>query len=128
MKNLIRFILLCIAFSSCSREKPEPEVICHVPETLSFSRDIQPLFTEHCATSGCHAGSNPKGKLNLEAAVAYSQLSKPGSGYLDTIQPMHSVLYASMNSTSNPMPPSGKLSNCDLDKVLKWIEQKAKNN
>jgi hypothetical protein len=98
------------------------------PDTVSFSRDIIPLFNQHCNTAGCHSGSNPKGNLNLEPTLAYSQLMKNGSGYIDTINPLFSVLHASMNSVSNPMPPIGRLDKNKLDLVLKWIEQKAKNN
>ena len=120
------FILLLLG--SCAYVKVEPRTLCEPPSTVSFGRDIQPVFDVHCNTAGCHSGTNPKGNLNLEAAVAYSQLWKKKSGYIDTLNPIYSVLYASMNSTSNPMPPDGKLDKCTLDLVLKWIQQKAKNN
>ena len=68
------------------------------------------------------------GNLNLESAVSYGNLLDPQMGYVDTINPSSSLLYNSMNSTSNPMPPNGKLDKCKIELILKWIEQKAKNN
>jgi hypothetical protein len=121
-------IAMLFLVSSCTYEKAEPQVTCAVPDTVSFKRDIQPVFDRHCNTAGCHSGTAPTGNLNLEASVAYEQLSKKSSGYLDTLHPTYSVLYGSMNATSTPMPPSGKLDKCTLDLVLKWIRQKAKNN
>jgi hypothetical protein len=114
-------VLLCC---SCNHE----EAACTPPTTVSFSQDIVPIFNKNCNTSGCHSGTSAAGNLNLEASVAYAQLTKRGKGYIDTLTPQYSILYASMNATTNPMPPNGKLDNCTLELVLKWIEQKAKNN
>jgi hypothetical protein len=111
---------------SCTHEKQEP--ICSPPATVSFQQNILPIFNQHCNTSGCHSGSVPSANLNLEKSVAYAQLTRKGKGYVDTLTPQYSVLYASMNSTSNPMPPNGKLDKCTVELVYKWIEQKAKNN
>jgi hypothetical protein len=121
-------VVLLFLMASCAYEKVEPQVACASPEMVSFKKDIQPIFDDHCNSAGCHSGANPSGNLNLEPALAYAQLSKKSSGYVDTLNPKHSVLYASMNSTGNPMPPNGKLDRCTLDLVLKWIQQKAKNN
>lgn len=113
---------------SCTYEKAELKVDCKTPVTVSFNNDIIPIFNQHCNTAGCHSGSNPEGGLNLEPAMAYSQLLSNGSGYVDTVTPKYSVLHAYMNSTSDPMPPTGKLDKCTVDLIYKWIEQKAKNN
>lgn len=113
---------------ACKREKVEPHTDCKTPDVVSFKADIQPIFDTHCNTAGCHGGNSPAGNLNLEASQSYTQLWRKKSGYIDTLNPTYSVLYASMNSTSNPMPPTGKLDACTLELVLKWIEQKAKNN
>jgi hypothetical protein len=120
--------IAAISFSSCTYEKVEPVVACKTPTTVSFKQDIQPIFDAHCNTAGCHSGNNPEGNLNLEASKSYAQLWRKGKGYIDTLNPKFSVLYASMNSTSNPMPPAGKLDACTLALVLKWIEQKGTNN
>lgn len=120
-------VYLSLATSlSCSKAKVQD--VCIPPETVSFSKDIQPIFNTNCATSGCHAGTKPSGNLNLSADVAYANLMDAKSGYIDTLHPSASLLYTSMTSVSNPMPPNGKLNKCTTDLILKWMEQKAKNN
>jgi hypothetical protein len=41
---------------------------------ISFSADVQPIFTEHCALSGCHAGPSPKEELDQTAGQSFSHL------------------------------------------------------
>ena len=96
--------------------------------TVSFSKDINPILTANCANTSCHAGNNPEGNLNLESSKAYASLLKKGSGYVDTIHPKSSVLYSSLTSITNPMPPKGALSACDLKRIEIWMKQGAKNN
>jgi hypothetical protein len=97
-------------------------------DSVSFSTDIVPLFNTYCNISGCHSGSSPEGNFNLESSIAYMELMKPGTGYIDTVTPGFSVLYTQLISVSQPMPPTGKLDDCRIEMVLKWIEQGAKNN
>jgi hypothetical protein len=120
---------LVLAFLyGCKHDPVETEQTCSLPETVSFSQHIIPLFNNNCNTSGCHSGAQPAGGLNLEPANAYAELSKSGSGYIDTVNPNFSLLYAQMISVSTPMPPTGQLAKCSTDLVLKWITQKAPNN
>lgn len=131
MKNKINllFVLVVPVLFSCKNDKGKiVEPSCNTPATVSFNSDIVPLFNTYCNTSGCHSGTNPAGNLDLTAASAYTALTNPSSGYIDTIHPTYSVLYAQMNSISNPMPPTGKLNKCKIELILTWIQQKAKNN
>lgn len=121
------WFLLLLLVGSCTYDKASTDP-CPLPTTVSFAADIQPIFNQYCNTIDCHSGPSPGGNLNLESVVAYAQLFKQGSGYIDTITPRYSVLYAQMNSTSKPMPPDGKLDRCTQELILKWVEQKAKNN
>jgi hypothetical protein len=115
--------------TACKHDSAEkPLETCSLPETVSFSQHIIPLFNAHCNTANCHSGSQPEGGLNLEASHAYAQLTQSGSGYIDTVTPRYSLLYAQMISVSTPMPPTGNLDKCSSDLILKWIEQKAPNN
>lgn len=128
-KIVVCLLLLLLSYmASCTYTKWEQPPTCVLPDTVSFSKDIVPVFTAYCSVSGCHSGSSPAGGLNLSAQFAYQELIKSGSGYVDTIDPAYSILYATMNNSANPMPPTGKLDDCSLDLILKWIEQKAKNN
>jgi hypothetical protein len=123
--SVLVFSLLALAAGSCTYDHAGD---CSLPDEVSFSRDIQPIFDAHCTTPDCHAGAAPAGNLNLEAAQAYAALSQPGKGYLDTLTPHFSLLYAQMISVSEPMPPTGNLDDCTTGLVLRWIEQNAKNN
>lgn len=122
--------LFCQVCTYRNKESIVPQKDCTdiAPDTVSFSHNIQPILAKNCSKSGCHSGTQPKGNFNLEASVAYDQLLEPGSGYVDTITPKYSVVYSSLVSTSEPMPPSGKLSQCDIDLIEKWMAQGAKNN
>ena len=122
------FLIFTIIFYSCAKDKGELVSNCQIPETVSFSKDIIPILESKCSTPGCHTTPGPAANLNLNANVAYSQLINPGKGYIDTINPTASLFHSLMVSSSNPMPPTGKLSSCTTSMVLKWIEQKAKNN
>lgn len=126
-----RVLLVVITGStlfSCKHPIPEAEPCSSQPSQVSFNNDILPLFRNHCSTSGCHAGTDPEGNLNLEDSAAYTQLMDPQSGYVDTLNPKMSFLYIQMNSSSQPMPPTGRLDDCTVNLVLKWIEQGAKEN
>ncbi|MCC6601470.1 MAG: hypothetical protein IT223_12480 [Crocinitomicaceae bacterium] len=119
-------MLILVLCSSCRYDVEQ--LSCNLPETVSFGNDIIPLFNQHCNIPDCHSGNNPQGNLNLEQENAYSELLKGGGGYIDTIQPTHSVLLSMMRSLSDPMPPSGNLDSCDIRLVERWIIQNAKNN
>jgi hypothetical protein len=97
-----------------------------LPDTVSFSRHIIPIFNQHCNNTGCHSGPQPQGDLDLSPTVAYQQLKS--KSMLDTLHPDNSLLYSQMISTTRPMPPSGKLDTFYLKEVLRWIGQGAKNN
>ena len=119
---LLAFTVICF---SCTYTKIEPTCTKALPDSISFNDHIIPIFNANCNTANCHSGSSPAGFLDLSPSVAYSKLLKKGSGYVDTINPKNSILYIQITST---MPPSGDMDPCDIAMILKWIEQKAKNN
>lgn len=126
MKSIMIIVGIACYGSSCTYNNEG--LVCSTPAEVSFRSDILPVFSQHCTTLECHAGKSPAGNLNLESSVAYQQLSRKGKGYLDTINPKSSVLYASMNSISNPMPPGGRLDVCTLELIREWITQRARDN
>jgi len=116
-----------VAGSAVSEELPT-DCPHPIPETVSFAKDLVPIFVSQCAIPTCHTGSSPEGNLNLEATVAYSQITRPIKGYLDTSTPVNSLLYNSLTSPANLMPPTGKMADCKIDLIMKWMGQGAKNN
>jgi hypothetical protein len=139
MIRLVNISLFFIAFgkmSSCvyrTLEKPlaTPEElvsVCVQADTVSFQNHIQPILMKECARSGCHVGSSPEGNLNLENDKAYTQLWQRGKDYIDTVIAERSVLYNSLTSPANLMPPTGKLPDCQIDLIRKWMKQGGRNN
>jgi PBP1b-binding outer membrane lipoprotein LpoB len=135
--NIFSVILFILTLFSCAKEQEQPlqpttpkpnvtVVSCDTIEAVSFSTHILPIFNRSCNGSGCHGGASPAKNLNLEASVAYTQLTT--KGYIDTLKPEFSIIYAEMINSVSPMPPTGKLDTCKTNLVLKWITQKAKNN
>ncbi len=121
-------VMYLITVCACTYKKESVVIKCDTPDTVSFSAHVIPLFTSHCSLSGCHSGSSPEGNLNLEASVAYTNVTNPVSGYIDVRNPSFSLLYSSMRSSTDPMPPDGNLDDCKLEIILRWIEQGAANN
>lgn len=127
MKGSLALILFGCGFylatlTSCQKEFLIPNDIL-IPDTVSFSENVIPIFSQSCV-DGCH--ETGKFSPDLDPANAYSSLTL--YGLVDTAQPEQSILYQRMISTSNVMPPEGKLVDSKVQLVLKWIEQGARNN
>ena len=74
--------------------------------------------------SGCHdAGGIPP---DLSPENAYKHLILLNQ--VDTANPESSILYQCMRDTRDPMPPEGLLSEYEINLVLQWIIEEAKNN
>ncbi len=113
-------IILVISLLVRCEYKPivEPEI--PLPDTVSFSLDIEPIFVEQ-ACVGCHKDNF---KPVLTTGDAYeSLLSDPA--YVNTETPEISTIY------TKPLPEGGhpqKYTNSQAELVLKWIQEGAKNN
>jgi hypothetical protein len=121
--------LLLLTLHSCAvDEGPFVKPTCEpeVPVEVSYSTDIQSIFNSSCLS--CHSDTHPK--LNLSACCSYVELTATGfsAPYINTSTPASSKLYKHMIGELLIMPPSGALPVHQTDKVLKWIEQGAKNN
>jgi hypothetical protein len=123
MKKIILLIVTLIgmaAWQSCQYEWVEP-VKTVVPEVVSFSANIQPIFNQSCNISGCHStgGTAP----DLTPANAYADLFS--MNLIDLATPANSKLYTkvatggAMNKYSQPGDP---------EIILKWIQEGALNN
>jgi hypothetical protein len=123
MKKLILLIITLIgiiSWQSCQYEWIDP-VDPVLPEVVSFSADIIPLFEKSCNSTGCHAtGGIPP---DLTPAKAYSDLF--ARNQIDLATPENSKLYtkcASGGSMFKYTKPG------DPELILKWIQEGAKNN
>ncbi len=77
--------------------------------TSTWSADIQPLIQAQCV--GCHQGASASGGLDLSSHASVQNSALNGS-LLDRIQ----------RGAGDPlaMPPSGRLSNCNVAKIRVW--------
>jgi len=125
MKNILSIwiIGLLVLLAACEKDYFAPPPVLDLAIPISFSGDIMPLFKADCYGSGCHdQGVAP----NLTTGSAYDELTM--LGYVDTSNAEGSKLYVRMIATVSPMPPKGKLSGEETNKVLAWIKQGAQNN
>jgi hypothetical protein len=121
---LIFTLTLATLISGCSKDYFAPVNISE-SDTLSYSADIQPIFTKSCLGSGCHSVNGGLQPF-LESSISYESLL--GGNYVDTLAPESSIIYARINASSNFMPPSAKLPPVEIQKILIWIKQGAQKN
>lgn len=80
--------------------------------SVTYSGSVKPYTDLTCV--GCHNSSNASGSVNLDG---YSNFSSHADRSL-----------IRMRSTTNPMPPSGKASDCASRTVEIWIQAGKPNN
>lgn len=126
------WLVVVIALSGCTKDKTI-STGCITCPAISFKADIIPIFNHNCAaTTVCHQGSFAgNGHLNLDSAVAYSQATEPGTGYVKDSDAVNSIIYdelASPVNASTHMPIGIQLDPCTVQKVYCWIQEGAPNN
>ena len=123
MSKLFRYLMLVLTlatiFQACEYEWIEPDET-GIPDVISYSSNIQPIFDRGCNTSGCHASGGPDPDLspdnsyNVLLSGGYVVVNNPEGSPLFT-----SVKFGSMQVYAQPQ---------DATYILKWIEQGALNN
>ncbi len=116
MKYLTLLMVFSLFLVSCTNYKEDlltDPALC-VTDNVSFSKDIVPILNNSCNTTGCHtAGGFAPGYLTNHAEVI---------AMLDGGKLINRV------AETMDMPPSGPLSDCQIDKIKAWVDQGAKNN
>lgn len=108
------------------------------PFTVSFAQDIQPVFNQSCALSGCHTGSSPSQGMNLSLGQAYSNIVNVASGQrpdLMRIKPFDTnasyliskIKGEDINGSRMPLG-SPQLSAEVIAKFDNWVKEGAVNN
>lgn len=123
MKNhqYILFFLLAalLPFAGCYYDKEEllyPDSACDTT-AVAYSTSVVPILSASCYS--CHAGTSPSGGIRLDnhgSVAAYV-----GNGKLMGAI-THSPGYSAMPKNA------GKLSNCKINTIQKWIDDGAPNN
>lgn len=93
-------------------------------DTVYYSIDIQPIFTQYCAGSGCHSGTRPEGDIDL---TTYSKAMS--SGKIKPYNSAGSKVYQSIIDTdpNDRMPEAAPLDAAKIALIKKWIDQGAKD-
>lgn len=96
---------------------------CVLADTISYNADVVPILNASCGVSGsqalnCH-GAGATGP-DLSTYTNFSSFTSPDS--------LNSV-YSDITWSGNKMPKNGsKLSQCDINKIIRWMDQGSKNN
>jgi hypothetical protein len=124
MKRLLIYagllFFVSLVLSSCYKDVILPVVASTKPaQFVSFSNDLQPIFSASCALSGCHV----KGSQTpyLSADVSYQQLL---GGFVNTVIPEQSEIYIQINGNMEVHIPNAD----DRQKIYDWIRNGAPNN
>lgn len=109
---------------------------------VCFDVDIQPILSNNCAFSGCHAGSQPAQGQNLSAGVAYANIvcvpatERPGMMRVRPFEPDSSYLVHKIQGTQGDVGGSGgrmplggtPLTQEQISLIRTWITQGARTN
>jgi hypothetical protein len=89
------------------------------PSVATYSEDINAIMASNCAVSGCHDAQTRQSGINLSDYAGTSSAVLNGS-----------VIQRIELSVGAPglMPPSGRMQQCDIDKIKTWTLQGALNN
>lgn len=108
--------LLC----SCEYEWIEPEKV-DIPDNVSFSADVMPIFNNGCNTAICH-GPGAEAP-DLSEGNAYNALIS--GSYVNTETPESSIIYTSMTTGSMKIYVKNP---ADAEIILAWVKQGAEDN
>ena len=124
MKRLLIYtgllFFLSFGLSSCYKDVILPSVsVTKPPQFVSFSNDLQPIFSANCAVSGCHVAGSQTPYLSPD--LSYQQLL---GGFVNKIVPTQSELYIQINGNMQVHIPNAE----DRQKIYDWIRNGAPNN
>lgn len=134
MKNFNKYfsflaiaILIGSLYTSCRKDIGPVVVPPAITTPVSFRNDVQPIFNASCIS--CHNATHQY--LQLDSCCSYYELFFTGANapYVDTLNPSQSLIIKRMTGEIGPtMPLTGQLPQDQIDLVLRWIEEGAKNN
>lgn len=136
MKKLLTlFFVTSVLVVSCERRYIEPFPTTPVIKKISYSQEIEPLFTPDCTSCHNNGGTFP----DLTIGASYGELltgtpviCTSYNSCLDTLNPTSSLLYNKLlpSPTCNARMPllASPWSSAKIQLVLDWIDQGAHNN
>lgn len=135
MKSALSILLLTTLFFTSCISNIEDVTIgdTYDPPEISYSDDIQPIFTSSCGGSGCHINSSTNGvNLSSYSSVMNSVGSVYGTNIVIPGEPDESPLIDKIEANpdkGNRMPNGGPYLTADeINKIRAWIEGGAEDN
>jgi mono/diheme cytochrome c family protein len=127
MKKIFQYLMaltVSLLATSCYYDEMPPDAVTPIPETVSYSNDVQPLWNESCISCHKPGATAP----DLTAANSYSALTL-NNKYVIPSNAAGSKLHKSLvGDGAAVMPTSGKWSDSKIALVDKWINAGALNN
>ncbi len=128
-KKQIKLNVTCIliaalslpGISSCYYDKADllypQSASCDTLSAISYSQKVVPLLQQYCYN--CHSGGNPSGGIAMGTYATDKAIAVNGKLY-------GTITYASGYS---PMPEgTGRLSDCQIATIKKWIDANSPDN
>src|SRR6187551_2175787 len=103
MKKTLIYLVIALLFATGLNACYYDQVASFdgLPTNVSLKNDVQPIFNRDCNMSGCHVTPIPPGhNPDLSPENAYQALTS--GGYINTTDPVKSVLYLSVNGGGMP--------------------------
>lgn len=134
-KSLLAGLLFVSGLAACNYDNFEEihpstpgGTSCVIPDTVSYATNIQPILNASCGSNdnGCHDASN---SINLGGNGSLAD----HAGTVETIaddgitQFMGRIRQTVAQSKWMPKG-GGKLDDCSIDKIQRWIDQGQLNN
>jgi len=127
MKKIIQYLMtltVVLMVTSCYYDEMPPVAATPIPDTVSYSKDVQPLWDANCISCHKSGGTSP----DLSSANSYSALTT-NSKYVIANDAANSLVHkALMGSGAPQMPTNGKMSDSKIALIDKWINAGALNN
>ena len=119
MRRMIQLLAgsAILILSGCAKyEIPAPEYPDGIPENVSFSVNVQPIFDAKCVT--CHGGAQAP---DLSAGWSYDELIE--GGYVITDEPLTSPIWLVFSGSHD-----GRATSEETLYILGWIIEGALDN
>jgi mono/diheme cytochrome c family protein len=122
MKKLFLFGIIAattasMTFSSCYKKNIEETYGCDTSVT-TYASVIKPIVGDNCAKGGCHSATDKAGGYDLSSYDGLHNIA------------ISAKLVGSIkqDGSAHAMPPSGKLDDCSIAKITRWVNRGAQNN
>ncbi|HEX9828905.1 MAG TPA: YncE family protein [Bacteroidota bacterium] len=127
-------MIALLMFASCERDYGLDVGDYNSIGTIVYSQHVQPIFTQKCATSGCHNAETAAEDLVMDSWSSLIQGSHHGAMVIPfRPEKSHLIFHVNRNTAIAPvaepqMPPDKPLSGDEVNFLMRWIREGAKND